>query len=259
MAGLPLSLQWLGVDPFQQIRRLGRLPTTADQRARKVKFADLAPCLAPAPDACDWSGPNLTPQILLNDQLGDCGPAAMMEGIKSWAAQHGQNVMVSDADVVKFYGQAGGYVPGRPWTDGGVNNPTMLSAAQKAGIVVAGMTHKIGPTATVSNTDVELVKKAIFYLGGALFGINLSRKCYADYGPGHLWDADSSGSEGAHDVWGYGYNPQGPTILTWSQKTQCTWAWCAKFAEDIDVIETDDGDTITACGAPVARLHYERV
>ena len=30
-------------------------------------------------------------------------------------------------------------------------------------------------------------------------------------------------------------------------------------AEDIDVIETDDGDTITACGAPVARLHYERV
>jgi hypothetical protein len=225
----------LHLDPT---RRLGRQPTTDTQRRMRVPFRSVAATLAPAPDTCDWSGA-ITPAgwlILLNDELGDCGPASMYHGVMSWGITHSTTYTPSNADVTAFYSLAGGYKPGRPWTDGGVNNPTMLSVAQKTGMGIGGVYHQIGPTATVAADDIALVKQGIFYLGGALFGIELSNTCYTKFGPGNVWGVDNSRIIGGHDVWCVGYNATGPLIVTWGKLTQCTWAWAAKYADDIDII-----------------------
>ncbi len=219
-------------------RFLGRQPTTESQREKKMFFSAVpgAAQLSDAPDSCDWSGAPYTAQILLNNQLGCCGPAAMMEAQKVWAARHGVSLTVSDADVISLYSAAGGYVPGRPWTDGGVNNPTMLSVCHSKGIMINGTKHLVGPTATINSSDVMGIRNGVWYLGGALFGIELSQTCYNKYGPGNVWDVDGSRIVGGHDVWCLAYNATGPIIVTWAAVTQCTWAWAAKYADDIDVM-----------------------
>ena len=217
-------------------RRLGRQPTTDQQRSMRVNFRAIAPGLEPAPPSSDWSGTITRDNwlVLANDQLGDCGPASMYHAIMSWSIMHKNPITPADSDVIKFYTLAGGYHPGRPWTDGGVNNPTMLAAAQKTGMILSGTYHQIGPTATVAASDIEAIKQGMFFLGGALFGIELSNTCYTSKA-GDVWDADNSRIIGGHDVWGVGYNEKGPLIVSWGTLHQCTWAWAAKYADDIDL------------------------
>ena len=218
-------------------RRLGRQPTTDDQRRMRVSFRAIAPGLEPAPPSCEWNGTitNTNWLVLANDSLGDCGPASMYHALMSWSIMHGNPITPADADVIKFYSLAGGYRPGKPWTDGGVNNPTMLAAAQKTGMVLNGTYHQIGPTATVNASDVDAIKQGIFFLGGALFGIELSNTCYTS-GPTDVWDVDNSRIIGGHDVWITGYNEKGPYVVSWGVLRQATWAWAAKYADDIDLI-----------------------
>jgi hypothetical protein len=192
--------------------------------------------------------------MLANDSLGDCGPAAMFHGRMSKIAFDLKKVVSpTDDEVIKFYSAAGGYVPGRPSTDGGVDNPTMLSVAQKEGITLGGVTTLMGPYATVvpdgGSPWQATAQTGIAYLQGALIGVNLPNDWYQSYGPGNVWDVTNSAIVGGHDLWCIGYNATGPVIITWGQPTQCTWAGIAQNATDINCIadQTDEISPTTGC------------
>jgi hypothetical protein len=224
-------------------RRLGRLPGAPKDTNRRLALRKYVSDMEPVPPTCDWTGSLTNWLMLMNDQLGDCGIAAMFHGTMSKLASLLTTPTIlapTDAEVVAFYSAAGGYRPGKPWTDAGVNNPTMLSLAQKQGYMIGGQKRRIGPYAQISGSDVATIQQGIYFLGGALFGIELSKTCYDNFGPGNVWDVDGSRIIGGHDVWAFGYNDKGPLVVTWGQPTQCTWAWAAQYADDIEAIAEAD-------------------
>jgi hypothetical protein len=238
MSSLPLHLQEAGLNMAEPIRRLGLRPSTPDQKLRRIPFRAMADLFPDAPDSCNWNAgiSDNNWGMMGNSSVGDCGPAAIGHRKMSRSATKGTLITPTDAEVIQLYEAAGGYVPGKPWTDQGVNNPTMIGLLMKQGWSVGGSIEKIDATATVANGDVVALKKAIFHLGGVMFGIQLSQTCYNNFGPGNVWDADNSRIVGGHDVQGVGFSATGPLIVTWGALTQCTWAWAAKFADDIDIL-----------------------
>lgn len=138
--------------------------------------------------------------------------------------------------MIAFYEEAGGYKPNRPWTDQGVNNPTMIQTAITSGYPVNNAVIRLDGTADVKTTSENAIADAGYNLGGLLLGCSLSRLCYENYGPGQLWDADDSHIVGGHDVYMFALNPQGPVIVTWGKPTQTTWAWMDRFCDEASVL-----------------------
>jgi hypothetical protein len=231
-------------------RKLGRRPSLPKDLRRRLVLKKYMDALPDVPDECDWTGGITDWQMLLNGgdgALGDCGPAAMFHGVMSKLAcvATGSGLALptppADVEVVKFYSAAGGYVPGRPWTDGGVNNSDMLSVAQKQGLTLAGQHHVIGPYASVQADDFGTIKKAIYYLGGCLVGCNLPNSWYTNSGPGVVWDKTNSRIVGGHDIWAYAYNKDGFFIVTWGQGgTLVTWAGAEQNCDEIDGLSEQD-------------------
>ena len=168
----------------------------------------------------------------------------MFHGIMSKVASASAKIITpTDKEVIAFYGVAGGYRPGRPWTDQGVNNSTMLSAAQKTGYTIDGVHYQAGPYAAIDPTDVATIKKGIYYLHGMLVGCSLPKLWYDNFGPGEVWDKTNSGIDGGHDVWAYGYNADGVLIATWGKPgTLVTWAGIAQQCDELDAIAHKDAE-----------------
>ena len=223
--------------------------TTAAQKRRKIRFRDVGAGLPDAPESWGWNAgiSDTGWGNWWNSELGDCGPEAWYHAVMSrWAAKQIQDT-IDPEDVLAWYETAGGYRPGRPWTDGGVNNPTMIQDGIESGYPLNGRIVKLDGTASIDPGDFASFNRAGFNLGGLLLGINLSQTCYDNFGPGNVWDVDGSELVGGHDVWCPCADAEGPQIVTWGQLTQCTWAWVETYCDDIDVLL--DVATLTAGGS----------
>jgi hypothetical protein len=189
--------------------------------------------------------------MLWNDQLGCCGISAAYRALMLILFQKtGQVAQPTQAEFDAFYGMVGGYVPGRPDTDNGVDNPTLLQCMQNPGPTLAGVVHPFGPAATCSGADAVTTRKAIYYLLATVHGIDLPRTWYDSFGgyngtpgSGNVWDATGGQIVGGHDVDATGFNTVGPTIVTWGGETQATWAGWAQHCTDVNGI-ADPNDTI---------------
>jgi hypothetical protein len=231
-------------------RKLGLLPSRPHDLKRRLVLAKYVADLPDPPDECDWTGSISDWLMLMNDQLGCCGPAAWFHGCMSKVAcSQSTIIQPTDQELVAFYSTVGGYRPGRPWTDGGVNNADMLSIAQKQGFTIGGVHRTIGPYAGVDAADVATIKKAIYYLHGCLIGIQLPRYWYDNFGKGKVWDKTNSPIEGGHDIWGYKYDRDGVYIVTWGDgETLMTWAGAEQNADDITAIAEKDAEINPATG-----------
>jgi hypothetical protein len=209
--------------------KLGR--NRPDPTARRLRFVTYAsPVLGPPPLRIDWqrhwSAQGLK-NIYGNDELGDCTAVGAGHAIDIWRGAAGNQARLpTRADVIKFYSQTTGYVPGDPSTDQGGDEITVLNSWRHKGFFEDG-TGKIAAWVTVDGSDEIQVKQAIWLGETVYFGVELP-DAWIDPEPesnGFFWGvAGPPNPNNGHAFVAVGYNSAGVQIDTWGLIGTVTWA-----------------------------------
>lgn len=212
--------------------KLGRKPARVSLKTPRLRNY-LVSGLPPPPPSLDWAATITAPfGVMRNDELGDCTAAAGGHGIQVWTANVTQEVTVSDDDVVTFYEKTCGYVPSQPSTDLGGVELDVLTWWTKNDL--AG--HKITAFASVTPSNLDHVKTAIWLLGGVYIGINLplsaSDQHIWDVPPGGLGGSGAPGSWGGHAVFVYGYADGKFMCITWGERQSMTEAFFQTYVDE---------------------------
>lgn len=240
------------------MRCLGKKPVRHDVRTLWLRA--LMPTMPDPPPARDWSS-KLPADVgmYLNDQLGDCTCASMAHLIQTWTSQIGLLVNPSDKDVIAAY-ERQGYDPSDPATDGGAVMLDVLNDCRKNGL--GG--HKIGAYIKIDHHDIEHVKAAIDYFGGAYLGVQLptsAQNLDADWvGPESTTgsQADRPGGWGGHCMAAVAYDRLGVTFLTWGKRQRADWTWWRDYVDEAyAIVSADwlDPSGVAPNGLPVAQLN----
>lgn len=141
---------------------------------------------------------SVTPQLFLNDRIGDCAIAGSIEEIRVLNAARGVTVNFTDATAVQNYTEATGYQPGPELEDPSLagQNPTdqgtdvhaLFEYRKNTGIIDAdGNRHKVIAYAglTPGNWDEMLVALSLFEVVG--IGFQVPDYAEAQFEAGQPW------------------------------------------------------------------------
>lgn len=153
----------------------------------------------------------------MNDRLSCCVLSACAHtlGVVTGNAGTGE-VILSDADIVKFY-ERFGYIPGNPATDTGLNEGVVLNDWVRNGIPCAGqngLQHKILGSLRIDGSDIALVRTAIWLFENVIFGVELPNDWLRlTPASGFVWGiAGSTNPRNGHAFMGFGYDSVDRTV-----------------------------------------------
>jgi len=203
--------------------------------------------LVPPPAQVDYTKgmpPNLG--IMLNDKLGDCTCAAYYHALQVWSSNVSKGTAIDtepDSDVEKLYIQACGYNPKVPGEGPGGNEQHVLTYLLRTGAPTGpdGQTrHKIAAFVEVDPRNTDDVKRAIVDCGVAYIGFPVPQYIVPapPAEPPQVWDVQSANSKiiGGHAVVLAGYNATGARVISWGQYYTMTWAFFAKYVDEVYAI-----------------------
>lgn len=195
------------------IGKLGKRPAIIDPRTLQLgKY--LLSTLPPAPPAVDYTMGIKDFSMMLNDALGDCVIAAIghAQQIFSAAARSFADTP-PDSVILAGYENWCGYVPGKPRTDQGCYEISVLNAWRKSSFY----SYSLSMYADPNPRNLAEIKQAIHLFGGVFLGIQLPVSVQGL----SVWDVSSGpdavpGSWGGHAVWvcAYRTNLDGSTTFT---------------------------------------------
>ncbi len=219
-----------GLGDAHQLAKAAMLPTTVC--LGRVKPRASAQCLqldnyvgpkslkmAAMPASYNWGTKAAASiaRVYVNDQLGCCVWSGKFHHMGVWAANDndsGGEVFATDQEVRSQYLA---YTGGR---DVGSNIEEVLNIFRNRGLVANGKTYKIDGFMGVDWQKKELVKAAIYALGGVTIGFDLP----GSWSNSAIWDVTSSGIVGGHDVLLFGYDDIGCFVASWGRIYKMTWA-----------------------------------
>lgn len=176
------------------------------------------PELPAAPSVVDYfsDAKTVLSDVLANDELGDCTAAGACHLTEAITAAAGAPVVLTREDAIRFYSLSTGYEPGRPDTDQGGNEITVLQKWQKEGLDGKGA-HAIAGFAAVDPSDKALVRSALWLFGGLYFGCELPNSYVSPFpsGDGFLWKKGTPNPQNGHCFAGLGANEAGVQIDSW--------------------------------------------
>jgi hypothetical protein len=168
-------------------------------------------------------------QMYMNDQLGDCVIAGggHVRGVTSGNA--GDEVVFTDAEIVKMYASACGYQPGNPSTDQGCDEQQTLNYWSTTGFTDGvKLTGYVGVNAA-NQTEMQ---QACYLFENLYFGLELP-DAYVNPFPskaGFVWGvAGAPDPQNGHCIMGMGYNAKEIKICTWGMLGYFTWAAAAYY------------------------------
>jgi hypothetical protein len=149
-------------------------------------------------------------------------------------------VLTTDADVLRFYEQCSGYVPGHPDTDQGAVMQDCLNNWRKVGL--SG--DRILAFFQISPTNLSEIKAALWLFGGCYVGLNLPASALDQFDAGKAWDFDPHADntiEGGHCVHLGAMDASGlMTVTTWGRTQKVTPAWWDHFVDECWAIASQD-------------------
>lgn len=156
-----------------KIAPLGKKAPRLDHRTlRLAKYLTIKPEVYLPPNEVSWITRLQSAEQLpmyLNDDIGDCVAAAAGHMIQQWNFYAGHPAKPTDQDIQKSYEDVGGYIPGDPSTDNGMDMLSYLKYWRTVG--VGG--HKILAFVSVDFTNISEVKAAIQLFGNLYIGLAL--------------------------------------------------------------------------------------
>ena len=223
--------------------KLGKRARRLDGRTLKLARY-LTAALPPAPPSVDWSKSVGAWGVHLNDSLGCCTIAAAANAIQTWTANAGQEVIVPDADVLKYYEAWDGYNPCDPSTDQGGVELDVLNNWRQQGFSASAL----DAFAAVNHANSGLVEIAINLFGGLYIGVELPLSAQTQ----DVWDIsanpglnDEPGSWGGHAIYLVGYDPVTLTCVTWGLLKKMTWAWFGRYCSESYALISKDWLEVT--------------
>jgi len=216
--------------------KLGKLPPRHDPRT--LIFGDYfarRKHLPPSPPVRDWNdklGPDLG--MMKNDEAGDCGFAGLGHAIMTWSSEHGNLYTPSDTEVLGWYSECTGYVPGDPSTDNGVVLLDALTYFRKKGLIFAFM--------KVDHHSFDHLQTAINLFGGVYIGASLPVSAQDTSRPWHgttgSLEGDAAvGSWGGHCMWAAKYARPAASAFnvdfsTWGKRQPADAQWWLDYVDE---------------------------
>lgn len=189
---------------------------------------------------------------LLNDLVGDCGPAMAIHAEEALNLDAGNPVPpFGDPQAEKFYEEVGNYDPkqtqpdGSNPTDNGVDNQTLVDRWRNVGILDAkGQRHTIAGSLFIPIDDETINKLAIWEFVILLRAIGLP---VSAQGQTHwrvtdpsLQGAAAPDSWGAHDIPYLSYDSSRLRNISWGKELLVDWAFDRAYALQGIVIVTHE-------------------
>lgn len=208
--------------------KLGKLPPKKD--ARTLRLASyLRKTLPLAPLEQHWEFGIQNWGMMLNDQLGDCTCASAGHMIRTWSANIGKEILVSDQEIQEAYEAVSGYDPQTGLNDNGAYELDVLNYWRKNGI--GG--QSIYAYAALDTSNWNYIKWAIMLFGGVYVGLALPNSAQNQ----DIWQAENGpsgepGSWGGHAVPLVGYDMMYIECVTWGTVKRMTWDFWAKYGDE---------------------------
>jgi hypothetical protein len=210
------------------MKKYGLLPKRVDPRTLQLSnyIKSTAPIAIPA--FVNWGkSVNGAWGMMLNDQVGDCGPAAVGHAIMALTAANGNLVTPADADVLSFYEAVGGYDPAiGASTDKGTALLDDMNYWKSHGM--AG--HQISAYVELNEAQV---RQAIALFGVVLTGVQLPLTAEGQY-PWYVTDpalagSAAPGSLSSHGVPLVGYDTNTFFGVSWAADQWMTEDWLIAY------------------------------
>ena len=216
--------------------RLGRKAVKTDSRTLQLARY-LRAELPAAPASADWSHGITDWGMMLNDKLGDCTIAGAAHAVQAWSANLGQEVTLTDQQVLAAYEQWDGYVPSDPSSDQGGVELDVLTKWRQQGL--SG--HSLIGYAAAAVKNLNEVRQAIALFGGVYIGLSLPLSAQSQT----VWDVAKGtngkpGGWGGHCVYVVGYDAGGFTCVTWGALKKMTVAFWKKYCDEAYVLLSQD-------------------
>jgi hypothetical protein len=178
-----------------------------------------------------------------NDDVGDCTCADVDHEVKSDQVAAGNPEVQSTTDeVLAAYSAITGYNPDDPNSDQGAEMQSVREYWRKTGFRLGGQVHKILLFAELHQQDLSLVKWSLDQFGSLGVGVNLPNSAMDQFNAGQPWDVvpDDGGIDGGHAVALVGYDAEYAYLVTWGRVQRATWAWWARYVEEVWTVLTQD-------------------
>lgn len=234
-------------------RRLGKRPPKHDKRTLRFAKYLIASQLPPPPVSVDWTASVAQPWgDMLNQQIGCCTIAAVGHSIQTWTANNGNEITITDQDVLNAYiavtsQEGAAYNPQTGQNDNGAVELDVLNYWRNSGI--GG--HKIGAYAAILPTSQQEIMEAIWLFGVCYIGLSLPLEAQQLVDQNQPWDVPSSigflqrnlwqpGGWGGHAVCLVEADQYGPTCITWGAKQKISWAFMNAYCEEAYALLSED-------------------
>lgn len=223
--------------------KLGKLPPKFDPNAKKLARYFLTDDIK-VPLHIDWGTKVHNWGMMANDELGDCTAAGAGHIEQVWTSNASSLITITDADVIKFYSETTGYIPGEPSTDQGGVEVDVLNYWKTNGFGTSTGVHKLAGWVSVNPADLIQMKAGINWFGALYVGVALPLASQDQ----DVWDVHvhnltgpwTPGSWGGHCVALVAYNAIGPICITWGQRKQITWAWWHAYGDEAYALLSTD-------------------
>jgi len=179
--------------------------------------------------------------MLANDSIGDCVVAMMLHAIIVITG----TAKFTKAEAIKLYSTIGGYVPGKPNTDQGLDPVAAAKYWQKHGIVdAAGVKHELVAYGVIKLGDFNALRAALNLADeGVAVGVSLNLPYSAqDQFPTRKWSVvtgSRSQVEGGHEVLGCNDDGENTGLGTWGSEVQANRPFMEKYSSLWLVLITD--------------------
>lgn len=211
--------------------KLGRKAIKTDTRTRRFSHY-LTTELPTPPDAISWSKNIDEWGLMKNDVVGDCTIAACGHALQVWSANTGNEITVSDEDIIATYSKWNGYDPKDSTTDCGGIELDVLNDWKKQGFC----NYKLLAFTAVNPKKIHEVKTAIYLFGGVYIGVSLPISAQNQT----IWDVVKddgngntiAGSWGGHAVYVCAYDKTGVTCITWGKLLKITWKFWNTYCDE---------------------------
>lgn len=211
------------------IYKLGKLPARHDKRT--LQFSKYY-TLPEIPAKRVWSDKVTALGMMYNDRAGDCTFATSGHAVQVWTANNGDQIIISDEDVLKGYSDVSGYNPQTGDNDNGCVELDVVKYLRKTGI--GG--HLIFAFTEIKPNRIDLIKAAINLFGNvrlcAALPISAQHQTVWTAPKGKLRNADKPGSWGGHSFLGVDYDETYVYVITWGKIMKVEWEWFANFYGD---------------------------
>ena len=227
-------------------KRLGKsMPVFSDKTPR---LSDHVGEIA-VPATVDWYSDIIVWGMDLNDQISDCTLAGVNHMMINWTTRaKAVASCMTLGEILYCYEQVSGYKPGKPDTDNGAVEKTVLDFWISPGIIIpSGNTTRrdqIHGYASYSPASQYFHQLAVSIFGGSYIGLALpitaqTQNVWSVTDPKLAGNA-APGSWGGHAVPILGYDATYAYVVTWGAVKAVEWAFLYAYCDEAYAIVSHD-------------------